>query len=94
MRRVAVTGFGVVSPIGVGCAPFWDSIRAGRSGIDRITRFDCSTFSVQLAGEVKESLAELGLAPSRDTLVHELERAGLSRSSHDADDGIEVAAGF
>lgn len=56
MRRVAVTGFGVVSPIGVGREAFWESLRDGRSGIDRITRFDCSTFSVQLAGEVKERL--------------------------------------
>ena len=54
MRRVAITGFGVVSPVGVGCAAFWDALRHGRSGIARITRFDCSTFAARLAGEVKE----------------------------------------
>ena len=54
MRRVAITGFGVVSPIGSDKRTFWDSLRNGRSGIDRITRFDCSTFAVQLAGEVKD----------------------------------------
>lgn len=56
MRRVAVTGFGVVSPIGVGRRAFWDSLRRGASGIGRITRFDCDTFDVRLAGEVKEKL--------------------------------------
>ncbi|MHC5056975.1 MAG: beta-ketoacyl synthase N-terminal-like domain-containing protein [Planctomycetota bacterium] len=54
MRRVAITGFGVVSPIGVGRSDFWQSLRDGKSGIGRITRFDAGTFAVQLAGEVKE----------------------------------------
>jgi 3-oxoacyl-[acyl-carrier-protein] synthase II len=56
MRRVAVTGLGVVSPIGVGGDAFWDSLEAGRSGIGRISRFDCTTFTAQLAAEVKTSL--------------------------------------
>ena len=54
MMRVAITGFGVVSPIGIGRDAFWDALATGRSGIARITRFDCSTFAVQLAGEVRE----------------------------------------
>ena len=56
IRRVAVTGFGVVSPIGTGRETFWDSLSCGISGISRITHFDASTFDVQLAGEVKEDL--------------------------------------
>lgn len=56
MRRVAVTGFGVVSPIGVGRDAFWSALEKGRSGISYISRFDCSTFEVQLAGEVKEEV--------------------------------------
>ena len=56
MRRVAITGFGIVSPIGVGREAFWDSLAQGRGGVAPITRFDASTFEVQLAGEVKESL--------------------------------------
>ena len=56
MRRVAVTGFGVVSPVGVGRDAFWNALAAGTSGIGRITRFDCTTFAVQLAGEVRQPL--------------------------------------
>jgi len=56
MRRVAITGFGVVSPIGIGRETFWDALSRGVSGIGRISHFDASTFEVQLAGEVKEEL--------------------------------------
>jgi len=56
VRRVAVTGFGVVSPVGVGVERFWEALAAGQSGIARISRFDCSTFDVQLAGEVHDEV--------------------------------------
>ena len=57
MKRVAITGYGVVSPIGIGRKPFLDSLRSGHSGIGRISRFDCETFGVQLAAEVKGELS-------------------------------------
>jgi len=56
MTRVAVTGFGVVSPIGVGREAFWASLRNGHSGIGPISRFDCSGLDVRLAGEVREPI--------------------------------------
>jgi 3-oxoacyl-[acyl-carrier-protein] synthase II len=53
-RRVAVTGVGVVSPIGIGKDRFWESLTAGRSGVGRITRFDVTGWDTQIAAEVRD----------------------------------------
>ncbi|HEY7986039.1 MAG TPA: beta-ketoacyl-ACP synthase II [Methylophilaceae bacterium] len=53
-RRVVITGLGVVSPVGIGVDNAWANIVAGRSGITRISKFDPSAFSAQIAGEVKD----------------------------------------
>jgi len=53
-RRVVITGLGIVSPVGNTVEQAWQNIIAGRSGIDRITRFDASTFPAQIAGEVRD----------------------------------------
>ena len=52
--RVAVTGMGVVSPIGVGVDQFWSAAVNGVSGIKRITSFDASSRRSQIAGEVAD----------------------------------------
>ena len=52
-RRVAVTGVGLISPLGIGNEENWRAIVAGRSGVGPITRFDASAFSCRIAGEVK-----------------------------------------
>jgi len=54
MRRVVVTGVGVVSPLGTGNKKNWDALTAGISGIDRITRFDVTDFPIRIAGEVRD----------------------------------------
>jgi 3-oxoacyl-[acyl-carrier-protein] synthase II len=53
-RRVVITGFGCVTPIGIGREAFWDSLAAGVSGVKRITAFDPSDFQVQIAAEIPE----------------------------------------
>jgi len=58
MRRVVVTGVGVVSPLGTGNRKNWDALVAGVSGIGLITRFDASEMPVKIAGEVKDFVAE------------------------------------
>lgn len=52
-RRVAVTGVGLVSPLGVGTAETWHALLAGRSGIGPITRFDATGYPSRIAGEVR-----------------------------------------
>lgn len=52
MRRVVVTGLGIVSPLGSGCAINWDSLIAGKSGLRKIRSFDASDIASQVAGEV------------------------------------------
>ncbi|MBQ4471979.1 MAG: beta-ketoacyl-ACP synthase II [Alphaproteobacteria bacterium] len=54
MRRVVVTGLGVVSPLGAGVAANWDALLMGQSGIGTITRFDSSSIPVHIDGEVPE----------------------------------------
>ena len=49
-----MTGVGLVSPLGIGTEANWEALRAGRSGIGPITRFDASQFSARIAGEVKQ----------------------------------------
>ena len=53
MRRVVVTGLGVVSPVGIGAEPFWKAIVSGVSGAGRITKFDPTGHDCQIAAELK-----------------------------------------
>jgi len=80
-RRVVVTGIGIVSPIGNNAAENWDSIRAGRSGITRITRFDPSAMPCQIAGEVKGFDPTQYISPKEvrrmDTFIHYGLAAGI-----------------
>jgi 3-oxoacyl-[acyl-carrier-protein] synthase II len=52
-NRVVVTGLGVISAVGNDVPGFWEALKAGRSGIDKLTTFDASQFDSRIAGEVK-----------------------------------------
>src|SRR3954470_3471293 len=54
MRRVVVSGVGVISPIGIGAKTFWENLLAGKVGVRRITQFDPAGFACQIAGEVPD----------------------------------------
>ncbi len=61
-KKIAITGIGVVSPIGAGRDDFWAGLRQGRTGFREITLFDTSAFAVKIAGEITgfDPLAYLG----------------------------------
>ena len=73
-RRVVVTGLGLISPVGNSVEAGWGQLIAGRSGIDRITRFDASGLACQFAGEVKgfnvEDVMPAKEARHMDTFIH------------------------
>ncbi|MCR5784752.1 MAG: beta-ketoacyl-ACP synthase II [Eubacterium sp.] len=52
-RRVVITGFGTINPIGNNAKETWESVAAGRCGIDKISLYDASERKVKLAAEVK-----------------------------------------
>lgn len=65
-RRVVVTGIGGVTPLGSDMEVVWKRLVAGESAVDRITRFDASSFPTQIAAEVKNwDVSEVGEDPAR-----------------------------
>ena len=106
-RRVVITGLGIISPVGNSVDQAWQNIVAGRSGIDRVTRFDASTFPVQIAGEVKNfDIAEYISAKDArrmDTFIHygmaagiqAIRDAGLEAHPANADRiGVSIGSGI
>ncbi|MEO8164946.1 MAG: beta-ketoacyl-[acyl-carrier-protein] synthase family protein, partial [Betaproteobacteria bacterium] len=72
-RRIVVTGIGLVTPIGVGRAEFWNNLLEGRSGIGPVSSFDTSNYRVHRGGEV------LGFCA--DTFITKQAPASLGRAS-------------
>jgi 3-oxoacyl-[acyl-carrier-protein] synthase II len=68
-RHVWITGIGLVTPIGIGRDAFWDGLRAGRSPVKRIDRFDPTQFRSQVAAQVDdfEPLDHLSAKEARST---------------------------
>ncbi|MDD2435209.1 MAG: beta-ketoacyl-ACP synthase II [Bacilli bacterium] len=54
MKRVVITGLGSITPLGNNQNDFWESIVAGKNGIDRLSAFDTTEYNVKLAAEVKD----------------------------------------
>ncbi len=91
MRRVVITGLGMVSPVGNDVASSWDNLVAGRSGIGPITRFDASSFGARVAGEVKGFDVGMYIPPKEarrmDAFIHYGMAAGIQALR---DSGLEV----
>jgi len=106
-NRVVVTGMGVLCPLGLDATTTWQTLIAGKSGIDRITLFDASAFETKIAGEVKgfeptdymshkdarrnDRFSQLAVAAS----LQALEQAGLKIDAANKNDiGIVIGSGI
>ena len=94
-RRVAVTGLGLISPVGSDVDSSWQNILAGRSGAATIDFFDASAFSTKFSASVKAFSSEAYFskkeARKMDTFVHYGVAAGMQAIS---DAGLDVADGL
>ena len=92
-RRVVVTGLGIVSPVGIGVEAAWKNIVAGKSGITRITRFDPSGLTSQIAAEVNDFDVANYLPAKEARRVDRFIHFGLAASIEAIkDSGLEVTA--
>jgi 3-oxoacyl-[acyl-carrier-protein] synthase II len=66
---VVITGLGVVSPIGIGCEPFWESLASGTSGIRPIDLFDSSSLSVRFGGQIPDFDPKVYVRPRKSLKV-------------------------
>ncbi|HEX8445500.1 MAG TPA: beta-ketoacyl synthase N-terminal-like domain-containing protein, partial [Sphingomonas sp.] len=73
MRRVVVTGLGLVTPLGAEVETVWANILAGKSGAGPITRFDASDQACRIACEVKPADHEYGFDPNK-RVDHKVQR--------------------
>jgi 3-oxoacyl-[acyl-carrier-protein] synthase II len=102
-----VTGLGVISPVGNSVNEAWANIRAGKSGISRITRFDASPFASQIAGEVKNFDVGQVMSPKEarrvDVFIHygiaaaveAIKDAGLEANPKNAERvGVNIGSGI
>lgn len=71
-NRVVVTGLGVITPVGNDINSFWEALKEGKSGIDKLTTFDASAFDSQIAGEIKGFIPQNYGITKKDT--HRMEK--------------------
>ncbi|OGW61740.1 MAG: beta-ketoacyl-[acyl-carrier-protein] synthase II [Nitrospirae bacterium RBG_16_64_22] len=106
-RRVAVTGLGLVTPLGLGVEKSWSALVRGESGVRRITRFDPTLFNCQIAAEVKDfdpaGFIDAKEIKKMDTFIHyalaasqmAVDDARLAFGAGEADRvGVHVGAGI
>lgn len=92
IRRIVVTGLGLVTPLGTGVEKTWAALCAGQSGIGRITKFDPAAYDAQIAGEVRDfdpgQFIEKKEIKKMDTFIHYA--VGAAQLAVD-DAGLKVA---
>lgn len=91
-RRVVITGLGLVTPLGSGVEPFWDGLRACRSVVSRLSRFDPTAFRSQVAGQVTDFVPEHWIEPRRARRLDRCSQFSLAAARMALDDAeLELA---
>ncbi len=85
-RRVAVTGLGMLTPVGIGTRESWEALLSGRSGIKMITQFDASTFPTKIAGEIEGFDAEQWIEPKEIKKMDRFIHLGIAAAQMALDD--------
>lgn len=89
-RRVVITGMGMLSPVGNDVTSSWEAIRAGRSGIGLIDRFDASEYATRIGGAVKDLDIEPWLSGKEARKLDAFIHYGLIAAQQAVDDsGLE-----
>jgi 3-oxoacyl-[acyl-carrier-protein] synthase II len=93
-RDIVITGVGVVSPSGIGCEPFWQSLATGTSGIRPIDCFDASSLSVRFGGQIPDFDPRQYVRPRKSLKVmsREIQLGFAAADLAVADAGIAVGA--
>ena len=92
MNRAVITGWGAVSPNGIGREAFCSSVLKGNSGVRRITRFDASEVPVQIAGEIRDFDEYAWVTPHERKHVSRVVPLALAAASEAlADAGVDWA---
>ena len=92
MRRVVITGLGIVAPNGIGKDEFWQALISGKSGIGKITSFDASDFPTQIAGEVNNFEPTLHLNSSQARRMSRAAQFAVATAKMIIDDsGLEIS---
>jgi 3-oxoacyl-(acyl-carrier-protein) synthase len=95
MRRVLITGIGIIAPSGLGREPFWHAILNGSTLIGRINRFDPSSHACQIGGQVDDAVLEAATDPRKQRTASHATRMALvaaEDSLRDARLSLEGAA--
>ncbi len=91
-RRVVITGLGMVTPIGTGVTAFWEGLKACRSAVGTLTRFEPSAFRSQVAGEVRDFDPDAWIEPRRARRLDRCSQFSLAAGRLAlADAGLDLA---
>ncbi len=89
--RVVVTGVGVVSPVGNNKNDFWNSLIAGKSGVDKISTFDPHQFDARIAGEVKNYEPKDSIPPKESKRMEKFTQFAVTAAKEAfADSGLDM----